>query len=351
MTTKIRPLVTTLAHRLDTLPAEKQWLIESLWRASAVGIIGGEPKSYKSFLALQMAVSVASGKPCLHRFEPKRRGPVLVHAAEDAGHIVRQRLTGITSLTGCKLQELPVHVVKTTSVRLDVDADRAALTATIAAIRPVLVVLDPFVRLHRIDENNSGEVAPLLAYLRTVNREFGCAIILVHHMKKGGHNMRGGQALRGSSEFHAWGDSNLYSKRSDMRVMLEIEHRDALSVSDLALQLHVEGEKAMLVPATQHDVTVATELPPAATLGERIKFYLQQASGPVTTEQLRRMIKVRKATLVAALREMVKTDDLTRVHRKFQVAPERSPPTPVAKRERSRRRLGQKAERSGKRRR
>ncbi|MEO6777029.1 MAG: hypothetical protein ABI467_29130, partial [Kofleriaceae bacterium] len=41
-----------------------------------------------------------------------------------------------------------------------------ALTETIDKLRPRLLILDPFVRLHRIDENLAGEVAPLLAYLR-----------------------------------------------------------------------------------------------------------------------------------------------------------------------------------------
>jgi len=78
-------------------------------------------------------------------------------------------------------------------------------------VRPKLLVLDPFVRLHRIDENLSGEVAPLLAYLRELQRRFHVAV--VHHARKGGAKLRAGQALRGSSEFHAWGDSNLYLRR------------------------------------------------------------------------------------------------------------------------------------------
>jgi RecA-family ATPase len=66
------------------------------------------------------------------------------------------------------------------------------------------------VRLHRIDENVSGDVAPLLAFLRELQRRHAIAVVLVHHAKKGAGTMRAGQALRGSSEFHAWGDSNLY---------------------------------------------------------------------------------------------------------------------------------------------
>ena len=42
------------------------------------------------------------------------------------------------------------------SVRLDLPEDQRRLRDTVAILRPTLLVLDPFVRLHRIDENASG---------------------------------------------------------------------------------------------------------------------------------------------------------------------------------------------------
>jgi RecA-family ATPase len=88
-------LATRLAHQLARRPEEQHWLIEGLWADQAVGIVGGEPKCCKSFLALDVAVAVASGAPCLRRFTTVRRGPVLLFAAEDALHIVRSRLVRI----------------------------------------------------------------------------------------------------------------------------------------------------------------------------------------------------------------------------------------------------------------
>ena len=41
---------------LAVVPDEQKWLIEELWAQQAVGILGGEPKCCKSFLALDMAV-------------------------------------------------------------------------------------------------------------------------------------------------------------------------------------------------------------------------------------------------------------------------------------------------------
>jgi RecA-family ATPase len=70
-------------------------------------------------------------------------------------------------------------------------------------VSPRLLILDPFVRLHRIDENVSGDVAPLLAFLRELQRRHAIAVAVVHHAKKGAAAIRAGQALRGSSEFHA----------------------------------------------------------------------------------------------------------------------------------------------------
>jgi hypothetical protein len=43
----------------------------------------------------------------------------------------------------------------------------------------MFAILDPFVRLHRIGENASAEVAPSLAYLRDLQRRFALAVAVV----------------------------------------------------------------------------------------------------------------------------------------------------------------------------
>jgi hypothetical protein len=167
-------LPTLPAHQLAERPRERRRLIDQLRGDEAVGIVGGEPKSCKSFLALGMAVSVAGGVPCLGSFAPVQTGRVLLYAVEDALHVVRQRLAGIAAAAGRDLADLDIHVITAPSVRLDVERDRDALVETVVELRPKLLVPDPFVRLHRIDENISGEVAPLLAYLRELQRRI-CA--------------------------------------------------------------------------------------------------------------------------------------------------------------------------------
>src|ERR1700745_2506733 len=106
-----------------------QWLVQELWSDQAGGTLGGEPKCCKSFLALDLAVSVASGAPCLRRFAVRRTGPVLLFPAEDSLAVVRQRLEGICSAAGVGFQSLPVEVITTPTLRLDTPTDRERQTA------------------------------------------------------------------------------------------------------------------------------------------------------------------------------------------------------------------------------
>ncbi len=227
---------------LTVLPEDKRWLVDHLWLDQGVGIIGGEPKCCKSFMALDLAVAVASGTAALREFKVNTSGLVLYFAAEDALHIVRSRLDGICAAAQIDLKSLKLQLITSHSLRLDLPEDVGRLERTIAALKPKLLILDPFVRLHRIDENNSGEVAPILAGLRRLQRAYGVAIMVVHHAKKGASSARAGQALRGSSEFHAWGDCNLYLRRDGKEhLSLSIEHRAEASFAGLPLKLVTEA--------------------------------------------------------------------------------------------------------------
>ena len=119
------PFPTCRAADLDEAAAQtERWLVEQLWAERAVGIVGGEPKCCKSFLALDLAVAVASGKPCLRRYSVHQPGPVLLFAAEDNLHIVRQRIAGICMAAETDIKKLPLHVITAPNIRLDLPTDQ-----------------------------------------------------------------------------------------------------------------------------------------------------------------------------------------------------------------------------------
>jgi len=127
-------LPVSLACDLAQVSDEHKWLIEEIWAEQAVGILGGEPKCCKSFLALDIAVSVASGAPCLRQFKVRRKGPVLLFPAEDSLGVVRERLAGICQAAGTPLEQLPLYVITTPRLLLDVPQDQQRLRSTVEAI-------------------------------------------------------------------------------------------------------------------------------------------------------------------------------------------------------------------------
>ena len=299
----MRVLPVSPAWRLAERDPELRWLVSQLWSRDAVGIVGGEPKCCKSFLALDIAVAVAAGLPCLRRFAVPHPGRVLLYAAEDAHPIVRRRLEGIATAAGVSLRDLDIQVITAPTLRLDLAADRVSLQEAVARLQPRLLILDPFVRLHRIDENASGEVAPLLAYLRELQRRYALGVLVVHHAKKGAGNVRAGQALRGSSEFHAWGDSNLYLRRDGETLTLSVEHRAAPALKPMKIELVEVGEALALQIVERSE----SAQPVPSSLDERITAVLAAAASPLPFAELRSRCRVRTATLYERLAALTTT--------------------------------------------
>jgi len=281
------------------------WLIENLWAHQAVGLIGGAPKCCKTYLALEIALAVASGTPCLDHFPVHDPGPVLLFAAEDAPPQVRDRLSGLARARDVDFDALPVFLILTEQLRLDLKTDKARLAAAVEQHRPRLLILDPFVRLHRLDENSAQEVSALLADLRALQRRFGLAVLLVHHTRKGSGAVAG-QALRGSGDLHAWGDSNLYLKRNHDQIRLTVEHRAARAPEPITLDLTGDPARLLLTPShAQHQQT---------DLHVHVLNTLDRHPAPMTQAQLRATLKVRNQSLTTAIRHLHDKNKISRTN-------------------------------------
>jgi hypothetical protein len=278
----------------------RRWLVEALWGASSVGVIGGAPKCWKTWLGLDLALSVATGTACLGRYAVPEPGTVLVYLAEDALPVVRQRVEGMARHRGLALAQVEIHVITAPTLRLDRDRDRRQLLETARRLRPRLLLLDPLVRLHALHENDAGEVAGLLAYIRGLQRELDLSVILVHHTRKNAAaGVAAGQTLRGSGDLHAFGDSNLYLRRTKERVLLSSEHRAAPASPPVSLQLAADNAQ------TTH-LEVVADLPapsPHPRLPDQVLSLL--ADGVVLTRgKLRDALSVRNERLGEVLESL-----------------------------------------------
>jgi len=285
----------------------QRWLVEELWGARSVGVIGGAPKCAKTWLGLDMALSVATGTACLGKYAVPEPGPVLVYLAEDALLVVRERIGGMARHRGLDLAGVEIHVITTPVLRLDRDRDRARLLETTRRLRPRLLVLDPLVRLHGIDENHAGEVAELLAYFRSLQRQLDLSVLLVHHTRKNAAGgVAAGQGLRGSSDIHAFGDSNLYLRRTKEHLVLSSEHRAAAAAASVYLEL-------VATDAETTHLEVIAELQDGQRRGlEEQVLELLAPGAALTRAKLRESLAVQNERLGAVLESLERAGRLCR---------------------------------------
>jgi hypothetical protein len=300
------------AAELDEPDAAHRWLIENLWARAGVGIIGGAPKCCKSWLGLDLALSVASGTPCLDAFQVREPGGALVYMAEDAAPVVKERLDGLCRHRGLDLAALPIGVITAPSLRLDLPCDQGRLAETVRRHAPRLLLLDPFVRLHRINENQSGDVAAVLGYLRELQRAHDLAVAVVHHARKNGGPAAGGQSLRGSGDFFAWVDTALSLRRHRQQLVLSVEHRasrapepSTLTLAGTEHDMHlsiVAGE-----PNGDHDSPSGT-----ANIEAAILDALDHADRGLSRASLRAALRVRNERLGEALTRLTASGHIAR---------------------------------------
>jgi hypothetical protein len=300
--TPIRPLPYRLVSEIEPQPPGTTWLIENLWLAGGVGLLGGQAKVCKTYLAAELALAVATGRDALGRFPTRTPGPVLFYGAEDNLAALRNRFEGLAKNRGCVFAELAVHLLEVPVLRLDRDNDLHGLRASIEACRPHLLVLDPFVRLvGGIDENSASDVSAVLGSLRAIQRELDVAILLVHHARKS-PAATPYQAYRGSSDFSAWSDTNLFLTRKGKTLILNVEHRSAPSPEPIHLRLQLQPAPHLAPIDVQQNTTPSADTAP---IFAELRRLLKGTARPMTTVELRERLRRRKSDVVKALEQLL----------------------------------------------
>lgn len=251
-----------------SIPTKLEWLVEDSWVDHSVGFISGRSKSYKTWIALDLALSIVSGKPFLGNFSVGRTGPVILVQEEDPMPVLQERLRLIgstkdmlpsaTYLPDDKVLKLnfpdwPLYIINLQGFNLQHSERVDQVRKLIAQINPVMVILDPLVvMLGNVDEYRASEVSGLLQTIKFWREEFGCSVAVVHHWNKSGggndNGERGGQHMYGSFAFHAWLESALHVapviEDADARidtVLIEREFKAAPSGRSLKVRFNIDS--------------------------------------------------------------------------------------------------------------
>lgn len=192
-----------------------EWLVSGLAPAGALIAVAAEPKSTKTWVALEVAVAIATATPALGEYVVRSAAPVALFCAEDDRRSVRNRLRALSATRGADPREAPINVITREALDLGNEEAVADLIAAVRALpqAPALLILDPLRDLHTADENDSTGMARVMGMLRALRDVLGCAVLFVHHSAKSSadsSDRRPGQRMRGSSAIHGAIDAGIY---------------------------------------------------------------------------------------------------------------------------------------------
>jgi hypothetical protein len=261
------------------------WLVEGIWSEGAHGMMAGEPKTFKTLLELDLAVSIASGTPFLGRFAVPRVGPVCIVQEENTPGDMQDRLMRIASSRGVGPslasnghdatidfgKDLGIYLLNNEGFSLLDEHWMRWLERRIRKIKPALVTFDPLYLVAKgVDENSASDMTPILSNLLRLKQAYGCGIQVVHHYHKPkADSAKGRSAARmsGTGVFHRWLASAIYVERmseQDPVIKISGEHRShgtggAFKVTfDLGspedLHYHAEVESWREDSPASHDV-------------------------------------------------------------------------------------------------
>lgn len=247
-------------HRLATFTLKElvdkefppiKWIVPGLLPEGTM-LLAGKPKMGKSWMALGLCVSVATGTPALGSFEVEQ-GDALYLALEDNERRLRER--SVKVLGGVEANH---HLYMTTvSGRLDTDLLAELEDWLEMHENARLVVIDTVARVRAKGSNQRSlyeQDYEVGAELTTLAGRYGVAIVLVHHLKKGDADDPM-DLISGSTGLTAGVDGAmvLNRTRSAADAVLKAVHRELKDDPEMALSWDAEaGRWTYIGTAEEH---------------------------------------------------------------------------------------------------
>ncbi len=189
---------------------------EGILNENGLLLISGQPKSRKSFLVYNMAITIAAGKSfaCFKIPKPKK---ALMISCEGGIGSNNKRLNKMCDNFGldeksksAMADNLTISFVP--KVWLNINEDWQDINETIENDKPEVLILDPLIRFHNVNENAANEMGIIFSRMRSIIANFNLSIILVHH-----HGKDDSGGARGSSTIQGEYDSSIQISRAKQK--------------------------------------------------------------------------------------------------------------------------------------
>lgn len=231
---------------LDDMP-EPEWLVEQWLPADSVGYLIGRDASFKTFAALDLALSLLTFRPW-HGHRVGTYGPTLFVAGEGVRSF-GARVGAWLDHHGIELEpwQRESFVVRAGAVDLfAAGPDFDALLAKVRDLRPVLVVVDTLARSSgRAEQNSASDMSVITGRLDALRRATDRGgVLVVAHTDKGDRDARGSSAIEDNADFV------LHAKRDEGTVELTLtKSKDGEDGHKLALRPLATAGSVVLVEA------------------------------------------------------------------------------------------------------
>jgi hypothetical protein len=224
------PAMRTVRELLCMYDELRRPVIHGLLREGEVMNIIAPPKTGKSWLATDLALTVATGGTWLNAFGTAQ-GDVLVVDNELHPETTAHRIPMVADARGLELEAFCDRVcVDNLRGRLQ---DLLAMEAYFAAIQPgrfKLIILDAFYRFvpRGTDENDNATIAMLYNHLDRHAARLGCSFVLIHHASKGNQS--------GKAVTDVGAGAGSQSRATDTHLVLRAHEEDGVVVLDSAVR-------------------------------------------------------------------------------------------------------------------
>ena len=242
-------------HRAETIRelrerevSPREIFVKNWAEKEALTILGGEKKTGKSLLALNLGVNLALGNDFLGFKVPKPR-KVLYIQQEIADWALRDRSDKLLQDNDSDLLD-NFTIITTTGDLLKITSskDREQILSHIEDIEPDLAIFDPFSTFHNKNENDASEMNEILDFFFEIIHKFHIGIFVIHHFGKPTLNKRdGGHLFRGHSVLADRPDINIVMRKiSDKYKKMPLPY-DYDCYSEIHFELRSDAKPGMLI--------------------------------------------------------------------------------------------------------
>lgn len=173
------------------------WLVQDWLPDKSITFLVSPPESYKTWILLDLAVSISTGLPFLGQARINKTGPAMIIQQEDSHGGLTERLAliaeqkmGMAANLGNEawqipcIPDLPIYIHPSRMLRFDNDKVLKELEEQIKTIKPRVILIDPLYSTTSGVDNYMADLANQMMILKTWRDKYGCSFVLAHHSKK-----------------------------------------------------------------------------------------------------------------------------------------------------------------------